>query len=379
MTPNTSSYAVGFLPVQQFNAGAQTRTWTDRNGDDIAQDDEIGPNPNPDYGIRVVRALDPDINREFNRQYNVGLQHELRQGMSVSFNWYRRTLHNSQFTDNRNVNGRYSGSDADWSPTTVINPLTGERLTFFQINQARAFVAPDSYTTNFAGSEDRRNIYRGFETSVSARLPRRIVGYGAWTMDKSVNVACDSTDNPNTLRFCDESGNARLGEPAVDLPFRHEFKLGGNVPLWFGFEAGIALQSYAGAQKGVSWTITPGTTRFPSDCSVAGCTPGGIVVPSRFAGDPAVTIQLVTPGKRYLPRNTQVDIGAKRVFRLPDNRRLVAEFNVYNLLNENAVLTELQALGSNASIAPFVDGGPGGRPTGIMYPRIMRIAASLRF
>jgi hypothetical protein len=57
----------------------------------------------------------------------------------------------------------------------------------------------------------------------------------------------------------------------------------------------------------------------------------------------------------------------------------LAEFNVYNLLNDNAVLQELQALGSNASIAPFVEGGPGGRPTGIMYPRIARIAASVRF
>lgn len=88
---------------------------------------------------------------------------------------------------------------------------------------------------------------------------------------------------------------------------------------------------------------------------------------------------MVTPGQRYLPRTTQLDIGAKRVFRLPDNRRVVAEFNAYNLLNDNAVLTELQALGSNASVAPFVDGGPGGRPTGIMYPRLMRISASIRF
>jgi hypothetical protein len=379
MTPNTVSYAAGFLPVQQFNPGAQTRTWTDRNLDDIAQDDEIGPNPNPDYGIRVVRALDAGINREFNRQLNFGVQHELRPGTSVGFNWYHRTLHDSQFTDNRSVNGQYTGSGADWSPTSTINPLTGEQLTFFQINQNRAFVAPDSYTTNYAGSEDRSNVYTGFEASVSTRLPRGILGYGAWTMDKTVNVACDSTDNPNTLRFCDESGNARLGEPAVDLPFRHEFKLGGNVPLFYGFEASIALQSYAGAQKGVTWTVTPGTTRFPSDCAVAGCTPGAIVIPSRFAGDPAVTMQLVTPGTRYLPRSTQIDIGAKRVFRLQNNRRLVAEFNVYNLLNDNAVLTELQALGSNASVAPFVEGGPGGRPTGIMYPRIMRLAASIRF
>ena len=53
--------------------------------------------------------------------------------------------------------------------------------------------------------------------------------------------------------------------------------------------------------------------------------------------------------------------------------------DVYNLLNDNAVLTELQTLGSNASVAPFLENAAGGRPTGIMYPRIMRLAASVRF
>ena len=198
-------------------------------------------------------------------------------------------------------------------------------------------------------------------------------------MDRTVDVSCDSTDNPNTLRFCDNSGNSRLGEPAIDQPFRHEFKFGGNLPLWYGIETSAALQSYAGAPKGLSWTITPNTTRFPSDCSLAGCTSGALVIPRRFVGDPAVTIQLVTPGTRFLPRSTQLDFGLKKAFALPGSRRITAEFNVYNLLNDNAVLTELQTLGSNAAIAAFLDSGPGGRPTGIMYPRIFRISASVRF
>ena len=55
------------------------------------------------------------------------------------------------------------------------------------------------------------------------------------------------------------------------------------------------------------------------------------------------------------------------------------EFTVYNLLNDNAVLTELQALGSNAVSAQFLEAGVGGRPTGIMYPRLARLAFSIRF
>jgi hypothetical protein len=397
MTPNTVSYVAGFVPVQQFNPGAQTRTWTDglaadpnralpTTGNNIAEDSEIGPNPNPDYGIRIVRQLDPDINREFNQQFSVGVQHEVLPGVAATFNYYRRTLHDSQYTDNLAVNGLTSGSGADWSATTIVNPLTGEPMNVFRINQDAFGRAPNNVTTNYVGSDNRRNLYSGFEIGASARLARNITTYGFWTFDKTVDVACDSTDNPNSLRFCDQSGTARIGEPSVAIPFVHEIKFGGNLPLVYGIEASVAVQSYMGAQKNVFWSITPGVTRYPSDCAVAGCTPGAIVIASRFAGDPAIAdpaftaLRLVPPGSRYLPRNTQLDFGLKRTFKLPGaGRRIQAEFNVYNLTNNNGVLTELQTLGSNASVAPFLEGQPGGRPTGIMYPRLMRLAGSIRF
>ena len=224
---------------------------------------------------------------------------------------------------------------------------------------------------------------------MSARLPRGVNAYVAWTMDRATDVSCDASDNPNTLRYCDESGTEpRLGEPAVALPYRHELKFGGNLPLWYGFEVSAALQSYAGAAKNVFWVIAPGVTRYPSDCTVPGCTPNALVLASRFAGDPSVLptgTRLVAPGERYLPRVNQLDFGLKRNFPLRGGRRIQAEFNIYNMLNDNAVLTELQTLGQRAttttgsSLAQFVDSAPGGRPTGIMYPRIMRLAASMRF
>jgi hypothetical protein len=90
-------------------------------------------------------------------------------------------------------------------------------------------------------------------------------------------------------------------------------------------------------------------------------------------------LQLVTPGTRFLPRSTQLDMTIRRSFAVAGNRRVTAEFSVYNLLNDNAVLTELQNLGSNAVSAPFLETGPGGRPTGIMYPRLYRLGATIRF
>ena len=389
MTPNATSFVSGFHPVQAFNPGAQTRTWTDSdrggavlptNGDNIAQDNEIGPSSDPNYGIRVVRQIDPNLSREFNRQLSAGVQHQLVPGVAVTFNYYRRTLHNSMFTDNLNRNGKFQGPDAHWSPFTVVNPVGGDALTLFRLDQSQFGVASNSITTNYESSEDRRNVYSGFEFGASARLARRINAYAGWTFDRIVNVSCDSTDDPNTLRFCDGSGNVRIpGEPEVRTPFRHEIKFGGSVPLVYGFEASAALQSYAGAGKGVTFTVTPNVTRYPSDCAFPGCTPGAVIMTSRYAGDPGVGLQLVTPGTRFLPRTTQLDVTLRRSFKLPGNRRVQAEFTVYNLTNDNAVLTELQNLGSNAVSAQFLEGGVGGRPTGIMYPRLARLAATIRF
>ena len=91
----------------------------------------------------------------------------------------------------------------------------------------------------------------------------------------------------------------------------------------------MAVQSYGGAAKNVNWTITPGVTRFPVDCTAAGCAPSAIVMASRYAGDPSVTVFLATPGERFLPRNTQLDFGIKRNFKLNGvGRRLQLEFNV---------------------------------------------------
>ena len=208
-------------------------------------------------------------------------------------------------------------------------------------------------------------------------------------MERTIDVACNSTDDPNTFRFCDQSGHALLGEPAVHIPYLHEFKLNGSLPLWYGFEISASLQSYAGAPKattnavdngGLNWTISRGSTRYPSDCAVPGCTPGAIVLASRFAGDPAITVRLASPGTRYEPRWNQLDFAIRRTFKFK-NMQVQPQINLFNALNANPVLTEGTALGSNVPIAPFLSSDPnsGGTPISILQPRIIQVGAQIRF
>jgi hypothetical protein len=397
MTPDVSTFANLFNPVATFT---DTRTWTDTdlqarslptNNDGIAEDNEIGPSNNPNFGRITNRSLDPNFSREYNLQYGAGIQHELRTGVALTFNWFRRQLYNTAFTQNRAVD-----PINDWTTASIVNPLTGEPMTVFQINQNKNGIAPDLFLSNMTDTRLRQNVYTGLELGMNARLARRTLLFGGWTMERVVNIDCTmntanasaTLNTPNTLRFCDQSGATfqNLGANA-SIPFLHAFKLNGNVPLWYGFEISGSLQSYPGAIKtvitnvagGVSWTINRGTTRYPNDCTVPGCVPGAIVLPSRFAGDPAVTVQLVSPGIRYEPRWNQLDLALRRTFRFRHGLMVQGQVDLFNALNANPVLTEGTAL--STTVAPFVSADPksGGTPTSILQPRIIRLAMQFRF
>jgi hypothetical protein len=394
MTPDSSAFANLFNPVATFT---ETRTWVDANRDDIAQDNEIAQSSNPNFGKITGRTLDPDFSREYNQQFTVGIQHELRPGMSVTVNWYRRSLYNSPYTRNRAID-----PNADWTQTTVVSPLDGSPVPVFRINQNKATgVAPDLYLTNMTDDNLRRNTYTGFEIGTSARLPHRIMMFGGWTFERTIDVNCTmntasasaTVNSPNSLRFCDQSGatNQDLGQNA-SIPFRHEVKLNANVPVAYGFEVSASFQSYPGAQKaaagGLSWSITPGTTRYPVDCTA--CPAGAVVLPRRFASDPSVTLQLVPPGVRYLPRWNQLDLGLRRSFRI-HGTTIQAQVNLFNALNSNAILgegtgltTRLNPLLRSGATSPnftYVSNDPekGGTPTSILQPRLIQIGAQLKF
>jgi hypothetical protein len=160
------------------------------------------------------------------------------------------------------------------------------------------------------------------------------------------------------------------------------------VPLVYGVEVSASLQSYPGTIKfttpmtapagGVSWTITRGVTRYPTDCAVPGCVPGAIVLPSRFAGDPSIRVELASPGTRYEPHYSQLDFGVRRTFKI-HGVTAQAQVDLFNATNSGAILSEGAAL--TTRVAPYLSSSPdsGGTPTTILQPRLIRIGAQIRF
>jgi hypothetical protein len=392
--------------LQAFNpmfVASQSRAWINTGGctgpSCYPLDNQIGPAPSGAFGTLTPRSIDPHYHREYNMQYSVGVQREITRGLTLNFNWIRRDDYQQELILNQSV------PSSAWTPFPVTNPLDGTLITTYNLSPAYVGLPPMLYQTNTPRSL-RANSYNGFETTVSGRLPHGAFIFAGWTIDRELSRQCDQTagttnqlNDPNSLRYCDWYGNLNqnLGQIG-SIPYRNEFKLQGNVPLWYKVEFSASLYSdpvyntnftlnnvpygvtnpetvFAGAQQGfkeVYWTLTS-TTRYPANCNCP--TPGAVVDPGLAQG--AETIMLVAPGSRLTPHLNQLDFGIRRPFTIHERWNIKPEAQIFNVLNANTVYSEAQTLGT--SITPFVKGGVGGVPTAILNPRMLRLAVQFQF
>jgi hypothetical protein len=318
------------------------------NGDDIAQDNEIGPSNNLLFGNAVTRRPDPNIKREYNLEYSAVVQHQLFSRVGITGGWFHRQFYNLANTLNLAVN-----PDADYTPFTIANPLgNGETITVYNLNRNKQGLV-DTFDTN---SDINTTTYNGFEVSFAARFERLNL-YGGWTANRNVQVTCD-TNNPNMRRFCDQTGALfpQDGQPA-GMPFRHDFKLNGYYRLPAGFQLNLAWQSYAGAAS--TTTGMNGSIYYPVPAAAFA------VVGGRTQ---AVTVPLVPPGERFLDRWNQMDAGVRKSFALGADRELSLNLDIFNALNSSSILGEVQTFGPSL-----------GQPTEILQGRFARIGTTLRF
>src|SRR5262245_56643873 len=165
MLPWAGGWAKRYDP---FTTVTDVRNWTDRNGDDIAQDSEIGASGNVNFGVSTGRTPDPNLKHEYNIETAFGVQHQLLPNLSLFAGYYHRHFYNQEAQRNPLLTA------ADWTPFQVANPLgNGEMITLFNLNSTKAGLYASQLID--VNSDINRSIYDGFEVSFTARLPRRSV------------------------------------------------------------------------------------------------------------------------------------------------------------------------------------------------------------
>jgi hypothetical protein len=326
------------------------------------------------------------------------VQHELLRGVTLNAGWNKTANYQAALVLNAAV------PFSAYTPFQITNPLNGTPITVYNLQPAYFGLTPNLHQTN-APQSQRANTYNGFEVSGQGRLKRGAFFFAGWTMDKQVDKSCDMNANPsgsayndpNTLRFCDWSGGLHQDLGTITgVPYRNEFKLQGSVPIKWGVEVsasyysqpvystnfnitggavGAPLAAFDGAISGfkmVNWSITP-STKYPTDCNCPN--PGAVVDPNLKQG--SEIIELIAPGSRLTPRQSQLDLAVRKTFHIREKYRVAGEVQLFNLVNSNAVLTESYTLGG--TVKPYLSSGPGGTPSVIQNPRMLRLSAQFHF
>jgi hypothetical protein len=363
MAGQTLSYARRYNPLA---LQSDTRDWQDLNGDDTAQENEIGPSNNLAFGLPVFsfRPGPDGVNREYDIETSLAVQHELTRGLSVSGSWFRRSTYNQRRTDNLLV------SSADYFPVNVINPLDGSTLTVYNLNPNKRGQL-DRIDGNSTDGDLRSRTYNGFEIGMNGRL-HGAQFFGGWTFDRLLSTECDAIDNPNFYQGYAATTNVAMhsgwcDESNLDMPLRHEFKLSGSYTFPYDIQVNAALQSYAGPARGTYMQITT-STRYPAGC--VGCPVGQLVIPNLVTapGTPtSMNIALLAPGTDYYGRLNQLDLGFRKLFRF-GRYQYSAQADLFNFTNNGYVKSETLLYGTAL-----------GRPTSNLQPRTLRLAMQMRF
>jgi hypothetical protein len=374
MAGQTLGFAQRYNP---FSSLSDTRTWSDTNKDDIAQDSEIGLSNINNFGSAVPnRHPDPNIGREYDWEYSGGIQHELVPGVSVSASWFHRETYNMT----KSVNAPFTISD--YTIVNVANPLDGSTIPAYNLNPAKRGLI-DRTDVNSTDRSLRSFSYNGFEFGAGARIKRATL-FGGWTLDRTLLNHCDELENWGNLNavYYDASGQNSnqpksdyhyCDQSAIGLPYLNEFKLTGSYQLPWQMQVNAAFQSYPGPALPTRWSIGR-ATRYAADCK-GPCTPGALVIPNMTAT--TYVLDLTPPGSDYYERLNQIDLGFRKIFRI-GRYQYSGQVDIFNATNSSYIKTETTSFDFGAGVKPVTD--PALRQVqSTLQPITMRLAVQLRF
>ena len=388
MTAATTGFAQLYNPTAST---AATLTWTDLNGDDIAQGErgctyqtagcEINFATLPaNFGVRSLARFDPELQRPYQLAFNAGVSHEIFSGVAVTAEWFHSTF--KDLIDRNNM----ALSASDYTAVTIYNPVSRGTVTAYNLAASKAS-AVDYLDRN---DKDLKRTYDGVEINFNAKLPGGARLFGGSSTEKTVANACSAAaNNPNLLAFCDQT--------QYDIPFTTSFKLAGTYPLpFYGVTFSASLQALAGAlfgadalpygvfTAGTGWDatgnaagpngrgtyllVTPTTNWTAATCNDSTkCTIGQRIIPGLTQS--GLTIPLVPAQTEYAPRLTQVDFSFAKNFTI-GNVRVNPKLDLFNAFNSDDYTGVTSTQFGAATYR---------RPSVILQGRIIRVGADLKW
>lgn len=309
----------------------QYMEWSDTNGDDIAQDNELGAVLSR-YGGASGVNLDPNISRSYSDEITAGVQREIGKDFAVGATYYYRK--------NKNLLGQVNNA----VPPSAYVPVTesvpgGGSITVYNL-QPEFVGQVDRVITN---QTQFWESYNGIELTAKKRLSNNwqmLAGY-TYSKAKSFNVenwlvGFVDTNDPNNLINIDDRVQAS------DTP--NVLKLGGTYILpYYGLQISGNYRYYTGK---------PLTRTFLVQDLNQG--------PVNVAAEPRGTF-------RY-PNVSLLDLRISKVFPIGKTATVEGMFNLFNTLNAGTVINQVTTLGPSY-----------GNPIQLLTPIVAGFGARLTF
>jgi len=305
--------------INQLNPlrlNSEVRTWVDANHDLAPQLTEIGRGQGAlDRGANV--RVDDGLTRPTQWEVTASLEHQLAGDLAVTVSYFRRRYRDLTAVVNVAVTA------ADYSPLSITNPLDGSPLTIYS-QSADSIGRVDNVLLN---SDLLTQQYDGGEITVTRRFNQRFTAFGGVTIGSN-KASSSASLNPNDQINAD-------GYDPLDSRVMLNVSAISNLP------GGISLSSRFAHQTGqplrrvyqLTRTIVPGLSQTSQD------------------------VQLAPRGAFRRGDQTLWDIRVGRRFNARGGATIEPLFEVYNLLNENASLTEVETVGPTLGrISRNIDG-----------------------
>lgn len=337
-----------------LNNRSQSRSWLDGAvcldpavcipGDGRVQGDPLNPAPNgellssntnPAFGQPIVNTFfDQDWafgwgNRQANWELTASVQQELMPGLSLDVAFFRRSWHNFFV----NVDRAVGPEDFDTFELQVpVNPDLpgggGGTITMYDI-KPESIRTPDRIFTSADNFGGRDQSWMGMDFTVDGRVGALLVQGGVSTGSTSQNN-CEQLDllpdvqrqsDPLTpLNYCDSSGN-----------WLTQVKFLGSYTLPYDVQIAATLQNQPGPRRVAEVTYT------------ADVLEAALGRPHSLG---SIDVDVVDPNTLFGERFSQLDLRLTKIFGFGNGMQLRAMFDLFNLLNANAVTREAAGFGS---------------------------------
>jgi hypothetical protein len=304
-----------------------TRTWNDRNGDEIPQLDELGPSTG--FNLGTTNRYNPDVKRPYAKEFTIELERQLPLDIVASASFIHRDTRREIGSKNMLV------PRESYIPLQVTERNSGQSVTVYNL-------APSlrgQFDFLFDNYPELDSDFNGADFTVHKRLTNNWMVLGGLSIGKNIGDIYSTADlnNPNNT--------FRRGLIEFDVPV--SFKLSGVYQFPYGFSLSGNFQHFTGFPEEDSVTVGSNTVALTQVTQ---------------------TVLIAPRGTNRLPNVNAGDFAIKKLFRFPGNVTAEPAMELFNVSNANTVQGRVTTLGPAYQ-----------RVTSIMRGRMLRFGVNVKF